>query len=78
MTSLFEMDRFRSGVLLPTPVHPSVTAWRELIDSWIDFEPWLDGERLHLLISAHELGVARALELIEQMGSRRCEMGPGG
>ena len=67
MTSLFEMDIFQSGALRPTTFHLSITAWRELVDMWIDLEPKQEGERLRLLISAHELGVARAAELIEQI-----------
>ena len=67
MTSLFEMNSFKSGALRPVPFHPSITAWRELVDMWIDLEPKQEGGRLRLLMSAHELGVARAAELIEQI-----------
>jgi hypothetical protein len=65
MTSVFEMDMFWGGAVLPSTPHPSLDAWAGLVETWTDRNDATEIERLRILVAAIELGSRRAVDVLE-------------
>lgn len=67
MTSIFEMDSFRAGVLLPTLPHPGIRIWRELVEEWSDRKDISDLQRLEIASAGSSLGSELCSQKLESI-----------
>jgi hypothetical protein len=67
MTTVFEMDNFRSGGLKPTPLHPATDVWMALVDEWRGISNATEIEHIRILTSASELGSVSAVNELERI-----------
>jgi hypothetical protein len=65
MTRIFEMDLFQSGILVPSPPHPALDGWAELLETWIARSDFTEIQRFRILTAATQLGSERAISVLE-------------
>jgi hypothetical protein len=67
VTTIFEMDYFQSGSLPPSPAHPSLDVWAELVETWIAQFDFTEVERFRILTAGSQLGSVRATSVLERL-----------
>ena len=70
LTSIFQMDSFQAGVLAPSPPHPALNEWAELVETWMDQFDFSEIQRFRLLTAATQLGSDRAIGILERLISQ--------
>jgi hypothetical protein len=65
LTFIFQMDVFQGGALVPSPPHPALDVWTELVETWIARFDFTEIQRLRILTSAAQLGSAQAVRVLE-------------
>jgi len=62
MLSIFEMDSYRSGVLMPREPHPATPDWAHLAGEWLDRDDLTELQRLSIAVAGIKLGSTNAAE----------------
>lgn len=67
MTTIFEMDSYRSGVLSSTKPHPGISVWSDIVEGWVDRNDLSDLQRLEVASAGSSLGSERCSYQLESI-----------
>jgi hypothetical protein len=65
LTFIFQMRLFRGGTLVPSPPHPALDVWAELVENWISRFDLTEIQRFRILTAATQLGCVQAVDVLQ-------------